>query len=111
MKGDIEQPCLSPLEASKKSDGESLINTAKESDDKHPIIQLTVIKFIPIWSSNLKKNHFTLSHPLHKSIFILAAGIFVLTVCMPSCAIPSPNSIMNLSIVEESFDINLERYY
>jgi len=41
-KGDNGLPCLKPWEALKNPKGDPLLNTTKEDEDKHPIIQFTI---------------------------------------------------------------------
>ena len=47
-KGERRQPCLQPLELSKKDVGEPLIKTAKLAEEMQAIIQLITCSVIPI---------------------------------------------------------------
>ena len=47
-RGDKGHPCQIPREAVKKVEGVPLIRTAKLTEERHPIIQLTVRRGIPI---------------------------------------------------------------
>ena len=116
-RSDNEHPCLKPLEALKKPEGEPLTSTEKFAKETHPIIQLTVFNDSPTYNRiRRKKVQLTLSKSFMRSnLRTIASNFFIFIVWTISCEMPTgsriclffrkPNCSIVITLAKKGFNL------